>query len=81
LLKTTRVLPIGSLVQLKAYREFTNEIYIVVRVAKYDLAIGSMVDYNEKFGTNKVMYGLVPTTDTSKKERFYYHKELTVLSS
>jgi|TARA_B100000085_G_C18551537_1_gene516077 hypothetical protein len=43
--------------------------------------MGKMMDYNEEFGTDTVMYGLVPTTDTSKKERFYYHKELTVLSS
>tara|TARA_R100000458_G_C8254629_1_gene230929 strand:+ start:375 stop:527 length:153 start_codon:yes stop_codon:yes gene_type:complete len=50
-------------------------------VVEYDHAMGKMMDYNEEFGTDTVMYGLVPTTDTSKKERFYYHKELTVLSS
>jgi len=81
LLKTTKVLPVGSLVQLKAYREFTNEIYIVTRAVEYDHVIGKMTDYKEEFGTETVMYGLVPTSDTSKKERFYYHKELTVLSS
>lgn len=81
MLKTTKVLPVGSLVQLKAYREFTNEIYIITRAVEYDHVIGKMTDYKEEFGTETVMYGLVPTSDTSKKERFYYHKELTVLSS